>query len=118
MDLQKGDENKGVLFTGDIAKRDEDDYYYIVGRKKRFIKLFGNRLNLDETEQLLKSIITDCACVGEDDLMEIYITDHNRINEVRSFISSKTGIHPSAFKIKHIEKIPKNNSGKTIYTNL
>lgn len=118
MDLQKGDENKGVLLTGDIAKRDEDGYYYIVGRKKRFIKLFGNRLNLDETEQLLKSIVTDCACVGEDDLMEIYITDENRIYEVKSFISSKTGLHPSAFKIKYIEKIPKNNSGKTIYTNL
>lgn len=117
-DLQKEDENHGILFTGDIAKRDSDNFYSIVGRKKRFIKLFGNRVNLDETERLLKSILSDCACIGEDDHMQIYIADRTRTNEVRDFISSKTGIHHSAFTIKHIDIIPKNASGKTIYTNL
>lgn len=117
-DLQKSDENLGVLYTGDLAKRDDDNFYYIVGRKKRFIKLFGNRVNLDETEQLLKSIIPECACSGEDDQMKIYITDKTRTDEVRVFISTKMGIHHSAFIIKHIESIPKNSSGKTIYSNL
>ena len=32
-DLQKGDENLGILYTGDLAKRDHDNHYYIVGRK-------------------------------------------------------------------------------------
>lgn len=117
-DLQKEDENQGILFTGDLAKRDSDNFYYIVGRKKRFIKIFGNRVNLDETERLLKSIISDCACIGEDDQMIIYITDKTRIDEVRTFISSKTGIHHSAFSIKHIDTILKNPSGKTIYSGL
>jgi len=117
-DLQKEDENQGILFTGDLAERDRDNFYSIVGRKKRFIKLFGNRVNLDETERILKSILSDCACIGEDDHMQIYITDHTRLNEVRDFISSKTGIHHSAFTIKHITAIPKNPSGKTIYSNL
>ena len=53
-DLCKGDENGGVLKTGDMAKQDADGFYYIVGRKKRFLKLFGNRVNLDEVEQLIK----------------------------------------------------------------
>ena len=117
-DLQKGDENNGILLTGDLAKRDSDNFYTIVGRKKRFIKLYGNRVNLDETERILKSILTDCACIGEDDHMKIYITDKTRIDEVRTFISSKTGIHHSAFTVIQIDIIPKNPSGKTIYSNL
>ena len=117
-DLKKEDENQGVLITGDLAKRDADNFYYIVGRKKRFIKIFGNRVNLDETERLLKSIIPDCACTGADDHMIIYITDQERMEEIRGFISSKTGIHPTAFSIRHIHAIPKNSSGKTVYTGL
>ena len=44
-DLSKGDERHGRLVTGDIAKRDTDGFYYVVGRKKRFLKIFGNRVN-------------------------------------------------------------------------
>lgn len=118
IDLSKADENKGVLVTGDMAKRDDDGFYYIVGRKKRFIKIFGNRVNLDETERLIKNIVSDCACVGDDDLMNIYISDETRIDEVRNFISSKTRIHHSAFSVRFIDAIPKNSSGKTIYSSL
>jgi acyl-coenzyme A synthetase/AMP-(fatty) acid ligase len=117
-DLGKEDENKGVLITGDMAKRDTEGFYYIVGRKKRFIKMFGNRLNLDETERLLKNIVTDCACTGKDDYLLIYITEDNRIQEVTKFILTKIKINPSAFSIKLISEIPKNSSGKTIYTSL
>ena len=49
-DLSKGDENKGILKTGDIAKKDKDNFYYILGRNDRFVKIFGNRINLDELE--------------------------------------------------------------------
>ena len=115
-DLAKGDDNKGILYTGDLAKRDKDGFYYITGRKKRFIKLFGNRINLDEIEQLIKTTILDCACVGIDDHMIIYITDSEKIDEVKKFISEKTGINSIAFVIKYIDEIPKTNSGKIDYT--
>ena len=117
-DLAREDENKGKLFTGDLAKRDKDNFYYIVGRKKRFIKIFGNRVNLDETERLLKNIIHDCACTGTDDHMLIYVTEESRIAEVKEYIASKTGLHPTAFSVRYIDSIPKNSSGKTIYANL
>jgi len=117
-DLIKEDENKGILITGDLAKRDSDNFYYIVGRKKRFIKLFGNRVNLDETERLLKNIISDCACTGEDDHMLVYISDISREQEVREYLALKTGINIRGFSIRHIDKIPKNSAGKTIYSNL
>jgi long-chain acyl-CoA synthetase len=117
-DLEKGDENFGILYTGDIAKRDIDNFYYIVGRKKRFIKLFGNRVNLDETERLIKNIIQDCVCAGTDDKMVIYITEQDKENLVRNYISQKLGINHNAFKVKYIEKIPKNSAGKTEYSKL
>jgi len=117
-DLMLGDENYGTLYTGDLAKMDTDKYYYIVGRKKRFIKLFGNRVNLDETEQLLKSLILDCACTGVDDKMVIFITEAERLDEVKKYISTKTGINYSGFEVKYVDTIPKNSSGKTIYSKL
>lgn len=117
-DLSNGDDNNGILYTGDLAKIDPEGYYYIVGRKKRFIKLYGNRINLDETEGLLKDLITDCACVGTDDKMVIYVTEQEREEEIRHYISSKTGIHFNAFTVRYINSIPKNSSGKTIYTEL
>jgi long-chain acyl-CoA synthetase len=117
-DLAKGDENNGVLQTGDIAKRDRDGYYYIVGRKKRFIKLFGNRVNLDEAERLIKNVISDCACSGRDDEMVIYITDKNKLREVRKYIAEKININTRAFIVKYIPEIPRNSSGKTNYSKL
>ena len=42
-DLAKGDENGGVQRTGDIARRDAEGFYYIVGRISRFLKLYGLR---------------------------------------------------------------------------
>jgi acyl-coenzyme A synthetase/AMP-(fatty) acid ligase len=117
-DLAKGDENKGVLYTGDLAQRDNDGYYYIVGRKKRFIKLFGNRISLDETEGMLKSMYGDCACTGTDDKMTVYITEKGKEAEIKQFISMKTNIHFSAFEVRHIASIPKNSYGKTSYTEL
>lgn len=53
-DLAKGDERHGILETGDMAQFDEDGYYYIVGRKKRFLKIYGNRVNLDEIDRMVK----------------------------------------------------------------
>lgn len=119
-DLIKGDERSGRLVTGDIAKMDSDGYYYIVGRKKRFLKIFGNRVNLDECERLIKKEFTnmECACGGKDDKLYIYITDDNEKDSIIKFISNKTGIHPSAFRIIKIDQISKNDSGKILYNEL
>ena len=117
-DLSENDKNKGKLFTGDLAKIDEDGFYYIVGRKKRFLKIFGNRVNLDEIESILKEITTDCACTGNDEKIIIYVTENLKHEKIREFISVKTGLHHSIFSINVIDEIPKNSSGKTIYSEL
>lgn len=116
-DLSKGDERGGRLVTGDMAKFDEDGYYYIVGRKKRFLKIYGNRVNLDESERLIKENLPelDCACCGMDDKMYIFITKSDYQKEVVSFISGITGINHVAFKVKVLNDIPKNEVGKKLY---
>lgn len=117
-DLYKADENHGVLHTGDLAERDNDGFYYIVGRKKRFLKLFGNRVNLDEVEGLLNDAGYECVCAGADDHLKIYLTDRNKAEEARSFISQKTGLNLSGFTSIPIHEIPRNEAGKVLYDKL
>ncbi len=117
-DLAKEDENHGELQTGDMAKRDADGFYYIVGRKKRFLKIFGNRVNMDEVENMLKQEGFDCACTGVDDQMNIYVTDATLLEKVATFIRDHTSINRNGFKVCFIEKIPRNEAGKIIYSRL
>lgn len=117
-DLAKGDENHGILHTGDIAYRDEDGYYYITGRMKRFVKVWGNRCNLDATEQLVKNITTNCACAGVDDLITVFVTEKGLETQIKNFLSEKMGLNTRAFSVKVIDSIPKNNSGKVLYSEL
>lgn len=119
-DLIRGDERGGILQTGDMAQFDQDGYYYIVGRKKRFLKIYGNRVNLDEMDRLIKGKFTgiDCACAGVDDHMYIFVTDETKAEDVREFVVYKTKLNPAAFKIIVIDEIPKNDAGKTLYKEL
>lgn len=119
-DLIKGDERHGRLVTGDMAKIDSDGFYYIVGRKKRFLKIFGSRTNLDETERMIKAAFPDIdvACGGVDDKMWVFITDGSKKNEVLSFLTKKLQFNHIAFEIKAIDEIPKNDAGKKLYTAL
>lgn len=119
-DLAKGDERHGVLVTGDMAQIDEDGYYYIVGRKKRFLKIYGNRVNLDETERMIQGHFDnlECACVGMDDHMKLYVTQCGIEEQVKTFIVEKTKINNKAFEVVFIEAIPKNDSGKKQYSAL
>lgn len=119
-DLIKYDEREGILKTGDIAKRDEDGFYYIVGRKKRFLKIYGNRVNLDEIDQIVQNKFDNIECVsgGFDDHLYIFITDDKKAEEIRDYISLKTGLNKAAFHIVQLDTIPKNEAGKIIYKEL
>ena len=103
------------LETGDMAKIDEDGYYFVVGRKKRFLKLFGNRINLMELEALLSKAGFECACVGEDDHLRAYTTCEDT-KEVLKFMEQTTRINHTAFEVIHIDQIPRNDSGKVLYS--
>ncbi len=118
-DLMKGDEFCGVYETGDIARKDNDGYYYIVGRKKRFLKLFGLRVSLDQSERIIKdSLGIECACTGDDNQMQIYITQDGLQGKVRNLISEKTGLVAKSFVVNVINEIPRFESGKVNYREL
>lgn len=114
-DLNKGDENNGVLHTGDVARRDADGFYYITGRLKRFVKIWGNRCNLDATEQLVKTITTNCACAGVDDKITVFVTEGGLEESIITLLAGKTGLNNRAFEVRVIDAIPVKDSGKIDY---
>ena len=119
-DLAKGDAYQGRLPTGDIASRDAEGYYTIVGRKKRFLKLFGKRTNLQEVEDILRQQFpqAEVACAGKDDHMYVFLTDKIKTEAVVPFLSRKLGIHPSAFRVMYLPALPQNEAVKIIYSRL
>jgi acyl-coenzyme A synthetase/AMP-(fatty) acid ligase len=118
-DLVLGDERNGYIRTGDLAYFDEDGCYYIVGRMGRFLKLFGMRVGLDECEQIIQTDCSiECACVGTDEKMIVYITNADKQNEVKDTLVQKTHIVATAFHIRIIDEIPKNEAGKKLYSKL
>lgn len=119
-DLALGDERHGVLFTGDMVKTDGDGFFYIVGRKKRFVKLFGSRVSLDEAENMLKTHFgIDCACAGKDNDLKIYVTGKDTSpDDIIAFLTDKMRMNKAAFSVHFIDEIPKNDAGKTLYSKL
>lgn len=119
-DLRKGDERQGFIRTGDLAYFDEDGCYYIVGRMGRFLKLFGMRVGLDECERIIKGKFPglECACVGTDEKMLVYLTDDFYKSQVKEELVGRLKLVASSFEVRVIPEIPKNEAGKTLYAQL
>lgn len=114
-DLQKGDVNNGILHTGDIVRRDSEGFYFVIGRMKRFLKIFGLRVGLDEVEYLVKSNFdTDCVCGGSDEILEVRITNREIVNVVQTFIMEKTKLFHKNIKVIAVESIERNEAGKVV----
>ena len=114
-DLSLGDERNNFLCTGDLVKRDADGYYFIIGRKSRFLKLYGIRVALDDIEKLVKTKFdVDCVCGGNDQKMRVLITKSDLLKQISDFIIEKTGLFYKSIDVEFIDEIPRNETGKVI----
>jgi long-chain acyl-CoA synthetase len=117
-DLAKGDDLGGTLRTGDLARKDEDGFFYITGRMKRFLKMFGKRFNLDEVEKIVQ---TRCgvvaACLGRDDLLVIAI-ENGDAAPVTTAVCGTLGLPRTAVQVRVISSLPRTSRGKVDYAAL
>ncbi len=108
-----------VLHTGDTARKGEDGIYYITGRIKRIMKLFGIRLNLDEVEFILKNELKEntFACLNDHDKKIIVLYDNKEIDPqtIIEIIKNKLRINPQYIRTEYIESFPLSQNGKINY---
>lgn len=117
---------KGMYFTGDGCKRDEDGYYRITGRVDDVLNVSGHRLGTAEIENAINEhpSVVESAVVGYPHEIKgqgVYayiICDHNPENpeafvkEIRAEVTKVIGPIAKPDKIQIVTDLPKTRSGK------
>ncbi len=105
------------LFTGDIALKDDDGDYRIRGRKKRIIKLLGERISLDGLETLFAEQGVEVKCCGNDAKLYVFcLTGHTE--QVAQLAKEYLSFPPAFYELHSIAQWPLLTNGKTDYVNL
>ncbi|MCH7586111.1 MAG: acetate--CoA ligase [Acidobacteria bacterium] len=116
----------GIYFAGDGCKRDEEGYYWLLGRVDDVMNVSGHRLSTTEVESALVAhqAVAEAAVVGrKDDLtgeaIAAFVTlrsgiegDEDLIKELRDFVSAKIGPIARPKSIVFTDDLPKTRSGK------
>lgn len=103
-----------ILNTGDIAKRLPNGAFEIVGRKNRFVKLFGLRIGLDEVDKHLQERGLAAACVAKNDVLYVVTADSpsSSIPDIALHLSEWLGIPARSFHVHPVAALPRQASGK------
>ena len=121
----------GIYHTGDVAWRDEDGYYWFVGRKDDVIKSSGYRIGPFEVESALMThpAVVECAITGvpdeirgqvvkativlAPDFKERAVNDSFAlIKEIQNHVKRTTAPYKYPRIIEFVEELPKTISGK------
>ncbi len=118
-DLNRGDEWNGALRTGDMAELDEDGCVFITGRLKRFIKLAGHRVSLDEVDStIMDELNIFSVSVGTDDHLTVFVTDEHEKDMVADFVPKVLSAARANLKVLTVSEFPRNEGGKILYSEL
>ncbi|WP_302590650.1 AMP-binding protein [uncultured Muribaculum sp.] len=118
----------GMYHTGDVAWRDQDGYYWFVGRKDDVIKSSGYRIGPFEVESALMThpAVVECAITGVPDevrgqvvkativLAQAYREQagDNLIKEIQDHVKRVTAPYKYPRIIEFVDELPKTISGK------
>ena len=119
-------EFKGCYLTGDGARRDEDGYFWIVGRIDDVLNVAGHRLGTSEIESALVAhvAVAEAAVVGRADDLKgqavvafVTLKGHASLSphlktELRDFVAAHIGAIAKPDEVRFAEALPKTRSGK------
>ena len=111
-DLGLGDVIEGELRTGDLARQIDGGFYEVVGRRSRFVKIFGLRIDLQQVESTLARQGLTACCVGGTDEMIVAVEGANDVEAVRSASAQACGLPLSAVRVCPVDELPRTGTGK------
>jgi long-chain acyl-CoA synthetase len=117
-DLARGDELSGVLGTGELGRVDDDDFFYLTARLKRFVKLAGHRVDLDAVEQMLQhELQMPVAAGGRDDALAVCVEARDEALAARAaaLLHERYRLHASLYRVVVAHALPLLASGKKDY---
>lgn len=123
-DLALGDTLKGRLQTGDIGRLDDAGRLYLTGRAKRFGKVYGLRVNLDELEREANAVAPAAVVqAGEGVLVFIAsrgdgVSDTEQTQRLLDHLVSRFTLPRAGYAFRSIEAIPHTERGKVDYAAL
>lgn len=118
----------GWLHTGDMARMDEDGYFYIVDRKKDMVIVGGFNVYPREVEEVLYDHpdVVEAAAVGipdpnQGEVVKVYVVSKNKnLTEqaLLDYCKERLAKYKVPKEIEFLDELPKNTTGKILRRSL
>ncbi|KRE79315.1 AMP-binding protein [Arthrobacter sp. Soil763] len=103
------------LRTGDLARQHPAGVYEIVGRRSRFIKVVGLRIDLGQVERMLADLGVAAASAGTDQGLTVAVEGDQDTGLLRKVLAESLGVPRAAVAVHAVEQLPRLASGKLDY---
>lgn len=104
------------LYTGDLASCGADGLYEIVGRRSRFVKIVGLRIDLGQVERLLADVgLPTAAAAGSDNAVVAAVEGSDDLALVAKTLAQDLGLPRSAVQLHSVQSVPRLPNGKPDY---